>query len=407
MDYEEKIIAAVDIGSSKTVALIARVNNPEEIELIGLGVSQSRGVKAGSVTNIEQTMRSIREAVEEAELMSAVEASEVIINISGKHVHGDNSSGVIAVTNKNRMIGSDDIYRVIDAAKAIRIPAEQKILHVLSREFKVDDQNSIKDPTGMIGVRLEADVHIVTASSTHLQNTERAVHESGLRVADSVLSSLASSQALLSEGEKDLGVAVVDIGAGVVDIIIYLEGGVAYTSTITIGAQHVTQDISIGLKTPMEAAEALKRRHGSVLANEVDPLEMIEVPSVGDRSPRTIARRELAVIIEARMREILEFVDHELMKSGCKGMLAGGVILTGGGSLGDDVVTLAEEIIQLGASVGYPKGLLGIADKISYPMFSTVVGLVQYAAHYGDVFTKKKNKGDLFGGLKRWIQENL
>lgn len=407
MDYDERIVAAIDIGSSKTCALIARVNQPEEIELLGLGVSSSGGVKAGSVTNIEHTMRGIRASVEEAEMMSGIEVTDAVINITGKHVHGDNSSGVIAITNKNRMIGRDDIYRVIDAAKAIRIPAEQKILHVLSREFKVDDQNAIKDPTGMVGVRLEADVHIVTASSTHLQNTERAVHESGLRVSDAVLSSLASSQALLSEGEKDLGVAVVDIGAGVVDIIIYLEGGVAYTSTINIGAQHITQDISIGLKTPSEAAESLKKRHGSVIAAEVDPTEMIEVPSVGDRTPRTIARRELAEIMEARMREILEFVNYDLMKSGCKNMLSGGVVLTGGGALGDDVVTLAEEIIELGASVGYPKGLLGIADKISYPMFSTSVGLVHYASRYGDTITKKKKRGDFFGGLKRWIQENL
>lgn len=407
MDYEENIIAAVDIGSSKTSALIARVNQPEEIELIGLGVALSRGVKAGSVTNIEQTMRSIREAMDEAELMSGVEVSEVVMNISGKHVHGDNSSGVIAITNKSRMIGSDDIYRVIDAAKAIRIPADQKILHVLSREFKVDDQNAIKDPTGMVGVRLEADVHIVTAASTHLQNTERAVHESGLKVFDSVLSALASSQALLSEGERDLGVAVVDIGAGVIDIIIYLEGGVAYTSTVNIGAQHITQDISIGLKTPMDAAEALKKRYGCVMAEDVDPMETIEVPSVGGRTPRTIARRELADIMEARMREILEFVDQELMKSGCKHMLAGGVILTGGGSLGESVVKLAEEIIQLGASVGYPKGLLGIADKICYPMFSTVVGLVQYSSRYGDIVNKKKKKRNFWGKAKSWIQENL
>lgn len=407
MNPEDRTVAALDIGSSKITALVANVAHSEEIEIIGMGVVPSRGIKAGTVTNIEQTVRSIREAIEEAELMSAVEIDEVLLNITGKHVKGDNSTGVVAITNKDRVVAVPDIYRVIDAAQAIRIPSEQEILHVLSREFKVDDQNGIKDPTGMVGIRLEADVHIVTGGSTHIQNTEKAVNEAGLRVKSKVLSSLASSQALLSDGEKDLGVAVVDIGAGVIDLIIYVDGGVAYTTTIPIGGHHLTQDISIGLKTTQEAAEMLKKRYGSVTTDEIDPMETIEVPSIGDRPPRNTARRDLAEIMEARMREMLEMIDHELVKSGRKSILSGGVIFTGGSSMVNGLIPLAEDIIQLGVSVGYPRNIIGLTDKITSPVFSGAVGLIQYWARYGDIDQQSKSSKGFMTKLKTWIQENL
>lgn len=402
----DRFITSLDIGSSKIASLTARIA-ANEIELIGMGVAPSRGIKMGAVTNIEQTVRSIREAIEEAELMSGIETSEVIINITGKHVRGDNSTGVIAITNRERVVSTQDIYRVIDAAQAIRIPADQEILHVLSREFKVDDQNGIKDPLGMVGVRLEADVHIVTGSITHLQNTEKAVTSAGVHVNDRILSSLASSSALLSEGEKELGVGIVDIGAGVIDIIIYTDGGVSYTATICLGSQHLTQDISIGLKTPLEAAEVLKKRHGTVLSNDIDPSETIEIPSVGERAPRTAARRDLAEIMEARMREILELIDHEIIRSGKKNILAGGIVFTGGGARVNGLVPLAEEIIQLGASVGSPKGLLGIADRVSFPEFSTSVGLIHYLLKYGETSSAKKSGTGFITKVKTWIQENL
>ncbi|MDH5717151.1 MAG: cell division protein FtsA [Spirochaetia bacterium] len=407
MEKNERIITAIDLGSSKTTALTARVLSSEEVELIGIGVSNIVGVKAGAVTNIEQTVRGIKEAVEEAELMSGANISNVIINISGKHVKGDNSTGVIAITNKERIVTQHDILRVIDAAQAIRIPADQEILHVLSREFRVDDQNGIKDPTGMVGVRLESEVHIVTGSITHIQNTEKAVNEAGVSVTDRVLSSLASSHSFLSEGEKELGVAIVDIGAGVMDLIIYIDGGVSYTSTICIGSQHLTQDISIGLKTPIEAAELIKKREGYAIAAEIDPAEIVEVPSVGDRPPRVVPRKDLAEIMEARIREILELIDHELIKSGKKGILAGGIVFTGGGSLVEGLIPLAEETLQLGASLGFPKGLLGITDKISSPIFSTAVGMIRYAAKYGRVDQKSSMGKGILSKMKYWIQENL
>jgi cell division protein FtsA len=401
-----RIVAALDLGSSKTVAIVARVSSPEDIEIIGLGVVEARGVKSGSVTNIELTVKSIRDAIEEAELMSAVEIDEVVINISGKNVRGDNATGMVTITGRDRIITHADVFRVIEQAQNIRIPADQEILHVLSREFKVDDQAGIKDPLGMVGVRLDAQVHIVTAPVTQLQNTEKAVEQAGVRVSNKVLSALASSQALLTEAEKDLGVAICDIGSGVIDLIIYVDGGVEYSATICLGGQHVTQDLSIGLKTPIDAAEMLKKRKGTARAADVDPMEMVDVPSVGERAPRQIPRRDLALIIEARMREMLELVDMELMKSGRKNILAGGIIFTGGGAQLEGLVGLAEEVLQLGASVAYPKGLLGISDKVASPPYSTATGLILYQARYGETETQKPGR-NLLGKVKNWLQKNL
>ena len=401
-----RIIAALDLGSSKTVAIVARVASAEEVEVIGLGVVESRGVKSGSVTNIELTVKAIRDAIEEAELMSALNIDEVIINISGKNVHGANHGGMVTITGRDRIITHADVFRVIDTAQNVRIPADQEVLHVLSREFKVDDQAGIKDPLGMVGVRLDAQVHIVTAPISQLQNTEKAVEQAGVRVSNKVLSALASSQALLTESEKDLGVAICDIGSGVIDLIIYVDGGVEYSATICLGGQHVTQDLSIGLKTPIDAAEILKKRRGTARAADVDPMEMVDVPSVGERPARQIPRRDLALIIEARMREMLELVDIEIMKSGRKNILAGGIIFTGGGAQLEGLVGLAEEVLQLGASVAYPKGLLGISDKVASPPYSTAAGLLLYQARYGETETQKGGR-NLFGKMKSWLQKNL
>ena len=406
MMEEDKIITVVDIGSSKIAAIIARVFQANEIEILGIGIAESVGIRAGSITNLEETVNGIRAAIEEAELMAGFEVESALINVTGKHVKGENSIGVIAITNRDRVIGIQDVSRVIDAAQSIRIPNEQEVLHVLSKEFKVDDQHGIKDPTGMIGVRLEVDVHIVTGHTTQIYNFEKAVRESGIAVADRVLSALANSASLLTEGEKELGVAVVDIGAGIVDIIVYVYGGVAYTSTICIGAQHITHDISIGLKTPLTAAEMIKRRYGAAVPDLIDPIEQIEVPTVGNRPPRNIARKDLAMIVEARSREILEMVNHELLKSGQKDMLAGGIVLCGGGSLLQDLSILAEEVIGLSTTVGYPKNLRGMSDKVSSPVFATATGLLQYAARY-KTYNNQKMGTAFFTKIKMWLRENL
>ena len=407
MTEDHKIIAALDIGSSKVIVLVARLLSTEEIEIIGMGIAPANGVKAGSITNIEQIVNAIREAIEEAELMTNMEIDQVIMNITGKHVRGDNSVGVIAITNKERLVSPQDIYRAIEAASSVRMPQEHTIIHILTREFKVDDQSAIKDPTGMIGIRLEADVHIVTGHLTHIHNTEKAIQEAGVQVCDKVLSSVASSQAILTEGEKELGVAIADIGAGIIDIIIYIEGGISYTSTICLGANHVTHDISIGLKTPLYHAEALKKQHGYCLAREIDPGELIEIPVVGDRPPKNVPKKDLVEIIEARAREILELIDHELIKSGKKSQLAGGLILTGGGSLLEGLTALSEEIIDLSTTIGYPKKMPGFADKVSSPIFSSVVGLLQYGLKYNSFHTPKSSTGKIFTRLKAWLQENL
>ena len=407
ISQDNRIIATLDIGSSKVTALVARLLSTQEIELIGMGIAPSVGVKSGSITNIEQIVNSIREAIEEAEIMTNIGIEQVVLNITGKHVRGDNSVGVIAITNKERLVTSQDIYRAIEAAQAVRIPPDHGILHVLSREFKVDDQNAIKDPTGMIGIRLEADVHIVTGHLTHIHNTEKSVQESGIQVCDKVLSSVASSLAVLTNGEKELGVAVADIGAGIIDIIIYTEGGVSYTSTICLGASHVTHDISIGLKTPLYHAEALKTQYGSCLASEIDPSEMIEIPVVGARPPKSVPKKDLVEIIEARVREILELIDHELIKSGKKSQLAGGLVLTGGGSLLEGLSTLSEKVIDLSTAIGYPKEMPGLAEKVSSPIFSTAMGLLQYGSRYNSFHIPKSGTGKIFTKLKVWLQENL
>ena len=403
----EKIIASTDIGSSKVVVLIARILSTNEVELIGMGVAQSDGIKSGSLTNIEQTVVAVREAIQEAETLTDIEVSQVLLNITGKHVKGDNSMGIIAITNRDRIVTNHDIYRVIEAAQSIRVPTEYEVLHVLSRGFKVDDQNGIKDPTGMAGIRLEADVHVVTGHKTHIQNLVKSVQESGVEVSDRVLSSLASSYALLTDGEKELGVAVIDIGAGITDIIVYIDGGILYTSTICMGANLITHDLSIGLKTTLNHAEMLKKNYGSSLSSNIDPGEMVEIPIVGTRPSRPVPRKDIVNIIEARVKEMLELIDHEIIKSGKKALLAGGVVLTGGGALLKDIAYTSEEVIGLSTSIGYPQSISGISDRIASPAFSTSVGLLYYGAQYNSFQNKDRGAKKLLLKIKSWLQENL
>ncbi|EMY13299.1 cell division protein FtsA [Leptospira weilii str. Ecochallenge] len=317
----DKIIAALDLGTSLTKVVLARPISEYEVEIIGTGAYPSSGVKNGSIINIESTTRSIIEAVSEAELTSGQEISVMAVNITGKTVRADNSKGVVAITNRDRTVTEPDVVRVIEAAQAIRVPADQQILHVLSKEFSVDDQTSIRDPIGMTGVRLEAEVHIVTAGITAIHNLEKCIESSGLACEAMILSSLASSEAVLTSGEKDLGTAVLDIGAGICDLIVYVDGGISYSCVIPFGGINVTSDISIGLKTTLETAELLKKRYGHTVLSEIDPTETIEIPPISGRPARQVLREELVSIIEPRMREIFEMVDKELEKSGKKDYL--------------------------------------------------------------------------------------
>ena len=345
----------------------------------------------------------------EAELMSGLVVDEALVNITGKMLHGDNSRGVVAVTNRDRIVRESDVLRVIEGAQNIRIPADQEIIHVLSREFTVDDQGGIRDPVGMTGVRLEADVHIVTASATALNNLEKAVVGAGIRISDGVMSALASADAVLSDGERDLGTAVIDIGGGIIDIIMYLEGGVFYSTVVPLGGNHVTQDLSIGLKVPVEVSEMIKKTYGAALVSMVDPIEKIELPGVPGRPARWVLRQDIAAIMEPRLREIFEIVDEKLIRSGKKNFLSGGVVLTGGSSQVEGIAALAEDVLGLSATTAMPRGVSGFADRVAAPEFATSVGLVHYAARAmreGRSVGGMARKG-MFERVREWISENL
>lgn len=407
----EEFVTGIDLGSTKITAVIGARTEGGDIEVLGMGTCPSEGIKQGSIVNIDATANAIQDAVQEAELQSGFDCGSAIINITGKHIQGANSRGVIAISNRERIVGAEEVMRVVEAAQAVRMPPDQSIIHVLAREFIVDEQTSIKDPLGMTGIRLESNVHIVTASVTALHNLEKAVHKAGIRIEDRVLSSLASAEAVLTPGEQELGTALVDIGSGVIDIVVYFEGGVCYTSTIPLGGYYVTQDISIGLKTPIEAAEVLKIKYGVAMTSLVDPMESIEVPTVGDRPPRSMQRQELAQIIQPRMKEIFELIDQELIKSGKKNYLAGGVVLTGGGSLLEGSVPFAEAILNLSVSLGQLKNFTGLTDRITSVDYATAAGLLAYGIknNAGGTSTRRMSAGRVpwTRKLKSWIEDNL
>lgn len=406
-------LCSIDIGSSVIRAVVARIVGPGQLEVTGVGSSPSKGVKNGVVINIDATLGSVTEAIREAELMSGLALDEAIVNITGKHLHGGNSRGVVAITNKERMIRHSDVLRVIEGAQNIRIPADQEIIHVLSREFTVDDQNGVKDPVGMTGVRLEAEVHIVTASASALSNMNRALVGSGIRVSDGVINSLAASEAVLTEGEKDLGVALVDIGGGTTDLIVFIDGGVYHTAVLPVGGNHVTHDLSIGLRIPVDQAEIIKKSYGASMASLVDPTERIEIQGIQGRPSRWVLRQQIAEFIEPRMTEIFELVDAELVRNGKKKYLAGGVVLTGGGTLIEGSLRLAEEVFNLSVSPGYPTGFEGFQDRVGGPEFAVSLGMLRYGAREiggsFDFSEKKMEASDegFFNRLKNWISQNL
>lgn len=411
IEDESPIITALDLGSSLVKVVIARLIGDHEIEIIGTGVYPSTGIKNGSIVNIETTTKSIIEAFGDAELMAGQEITSVVVNVSGKSVHGFNEKGIIAVTNRERIVTEMDIMRVVEAAQAVHVPNDQQVIHVLTKEFKVDDQVNIKDPIGMTGVRLEAEVHIVSCGNTALNNIDRCVEQAGLLQMDKVLSSLASSEAILTAGEKDLGTAVVDIGAGICDIIIYVDGGIAFSSVVPFGGFHITSDISIGLKTTVETAEIIKKRYGHTRIDMVDPTEKFEIPSISGRPARSVFRQELVEILEPRVREILEMIDHELVRSGFKSSLAGGVILTGGSSLLQGIEITAEEVFRLSVGRAKPAGLSGLVERIASPEYATAVGLIKYSSKIQNL--EQRNMHSVSDGegwmkkVRRWMENNL
>src|SRR5579871_4237621 len=374
---DRNLLVGLDIGTSKVVALVGEVGLDGSIEVLGIGSQPSRGLKKGVVVNIESTVQSIQRAVEEAELMAGCEIHSVYAGIAGSHVRSLNSHGIVAI--KDKEVGPGDVERVIDAAKAVAIPADQKILHVLPQEYIIDAQEGIRDPIGMSGVRLEAKVHIVTGADSAAQNIVKCVQRCGLSVDDIVLEQLASSYAVLTEDEKDLGVCVVDIGGGTTDIAVFGGGAIRHTAVIPIAGDQVTNDIAVSMRTPTQYAEDIKIRYACALSQLANPDETIEVPSVGDRPPRRLARQTLAEIVEPRYEELYGLIRDELRRAGFEEAIAAGIVITGGSAKMEGAVELAEEVFHVPVRLGMPQGVTGLADVVRNPIHATGVGLLLYA----------------------------
>lgn len=367
-------VVGLDIGTTKVSAI---VGEPTEsgVDIVGIGTHPSRGLRKGVVVNIEATVNSIKRAVEEAELMAGGEITQVYTGIAGSHIKGINSHGIVAI--KEREVKATDVDRVIDAAQAIAIPLDRELIHVIPQEFIVDDQDGVKDPVGMSGVRLEAKVHIVTGAVTSVQNIIKCCNRAGLNVCDLVLEQLASAESVLSQDERELGVCLVDVGGGTTDIAIFSKGALLHTSVLSLGGNHITNDVAVGLRTPAHEAERIKQKYGCALVSLVSKDETIEVPSVGGRNPRIVSRQILAEIIEPRLEEIFSLVRQEILRAGCEDLVAAGIVLTGGTSLVEGGCELAEQVFHLPVRKGLPHGIGGLVDVVKSPMYSTGVGLVQ------------------------------
>ncbi|MCG2633551.1 MAG: cell division protein FtsA [Gammaproteobacteria bacterium] len=373
---EKNLIVGMDVGTTKIVTIVGEVAEDGTIEIVGLGTHPSKGLKKGVVVNIESTVAAMRRSVEEAELMSGCEIQSVYAGIAGSHIRSLNSHGIVAI--RDREVTQLDVDRVIDAAKAVAIPQDQRMLHVLPQEFIIDTQEGVKDPIGMSGVRLEAKVHIVTGAVSAAQNIVKCVRRCGLEVDDFILEQLASSYAVLTDDEKDLGVCLVDIGGGTTDIAVFHNGAIVHTAVIPIAGDQVTNDIAVALRTPTQSADEIKIQYACALRQLANPDETIEVPSVGDRPPRRLARQTLADVVEPRFEELFGLIEGELRRSGCDVLATSGVVLTGGSAQMEGLVDLAEEIFHLPVRLGVPKHVEGLVEVVRNPMHATGVGLLIY-----------------------------
>jgi cell division protein FtsA len=388
MVREEELLIGLDVGTTKICVVVGKVTEGK-VNIVGIGSHPSTGLRKGVVVNMDSTVNSIKKAVEEAELMAGIKIDACVAGIAGAHIKSFNSNGVVAI--KDKEVRPDDIARAIDAAKAVAIPADRELLHVIPQEFIVDDQDGIKDPVGISGVRLEVKVHIVTGSVSSAQNIIKCCRLAGLAVDDVILGQLASSEATLAPEEKEIGVALVDIGGGTSDIAVFVNGSIKYTSVLPFGGNNITNDIAIGLRTPLDEAEKIKKKYGCAFSSMIGANETIEVPSVGGRKPRTLLRKTLADIIEPRVEEISSMIFEEIRKSGSKELLASGVVLTGGCSNLEGIPELVETIFNLPARRGYPTGVGGLVDVVNNPIYATGVGLILYG------FKNSTGKGQKYG----------
>jgi len=373
MARKNPLVIGLDVGTYKIGVIVAEVAE-NGVEIVGIGTAASRGLRKGVVNNIEKTVEAIRRAVEEAELMAACEIRSVIAGSAGSHIKGFNSHGVVAV--RNREVAPGDVERVIDAARAVALPTDQEVLHVLPQEFIVDDQDGIREPVGMAGVRLEARVHIVTGAVSAGHNLIKCCNRAGLHVRDLLAGPLAAAEAVLTPEERELGVAMVDVGGGTIDVVVYQAGAIRHTAVLPVGGGHVTNDLAAALCTPPAEAEHLKQRHGSALAALTPAEQTIEVPGLGGRAPHHLSRRALAEVIEPRAEEIVALAKAEIERAGCYRALASGVVLTGGGAVLEHMTGLAERVFRLPVRLGVPLHLSGLVDAVASPMYSTAVGLV-------------------------------
>lgn len=403
------LLVGIDIGTSKVVTLVGEMAPGSKINVIGFGTHPSEGLKRGVVVNIESTVNSIQRSVEDAELMAGCEIFSAYTGIAGSHIRSINSHGIVGI--KENEVTPYDVERVIDAAKAIAIPADQKILHVLPQEFMIDHQDSIRQPIGMSGVRLEAKVHIVTGAVTAAQNIVKCMKRCGLATSDIVLEQFASSQSILSEDEKELGVCMIDIGGGTSDIAIFTEGAIRHTAVIPIAGDQVTNDIAIALRTPTRNAEEVKIQHGTALQEEVDPSIMIDIPALGDKNAKRLQKRLLAEVIEARYEELFNLALNEIERSGLEDAIPAGIVLTGGASNIDGAERLAERIFKMPVRIGKPHDVTGLPDIIQNPVYATGVGLLVYGLrqrqnHRENVISQPSIKG-LWSRMRNWFQGNF
>jgi len=405
---EKSLIAGLDIGTSKVVAIVGEASVDGAIEVVGLGSHPSRGLKKGVVVNIESTVQSLRRAVDEAEQMAGCRIHSIYTGIAGSHIRSLNSHGVTAI--KNKEVVSADVDRAIEAARVVAIPADQKILHILPREFIIDNQEGIHEPVGMSGVRLEAKVHMVTGAVSAAQNLVKCIHRCDLEVDDIILEQLASSRAVLSEDEKELGVCLVDIGGGTTDIAVFTSGSISHTAVIPIAGDQVTNDIAIALRTPTQHAEEIKMKYACCLTQLASGAENIEVTSVGDRAPRRFSRLSLAEVVEPRYEELFTLIKEELQRSGFEDLTAAGIVLTGGSAQMEGAVELAEQVFHMPVRRGTPQTVTGLDDMVRSPIYSTAVGLLLFGNENRlaklNVSLTSGNKG-LFARMKSWFQGNF
>lgn len=405
---DKDLIVALDIGTSKIAALVGEITGDDNIEVVGFASHPSNGLKRGVVVNIESTVQSIQRAIEEAELMAGCDIHSVYAGIAGSHIRSLNSHGIVAI--RDREVIQNDVDRVIDAAKAVAIPADQKILHILPQEFMIDSQEGVREPVGMSGVRLEAKVHIVTGAVSAAQNITKCIRRCGLQVGDIILEQLASSHSVLNEDEKELGVCMVDIGGGTTDIAIFIEGAIRYTSVIPIAGDHVTNDIAVALRTPTQYAEQIKIKYGSVSPESVGAAEMIDVPSIAKRPPKQVHKKALAQVVVARYEELFSLVLAELRRNGFEDLISTGIVLTGGASKVDGAVELAESVFHMPVRIGVPQNVGGLMDVRDNPTFATGVGLLLHGQQQRNNmpgFRLGSGVDGLWSRMRSWFSNNF